>query len=712
MSHHLLDSSFDETRSSGLATLYLTPLAIAAGGGWLAWAIQASRGGSALAVAALAAALLLAGAFAASARAARAARRQTVEAGRDRLAAAHEASTAADRLALMMRQVPATLWTVDRDLRLTSTLGSGLAPAGSGGDGAAGRPLSEVFGTDDRESPVMLAHRRALEGESPSFRMEFQSRCYQTHVEPLRDPAGQIVGAVAVALDITERYWAEAALRESEERYRRFFEEDLTGDCIASPDGTIVTCNPAFARIFGFDSVLEALKAKLPELFPDLETRRDFLRRLQEHGRLERYEGEGRKRSGEPVFLIANVIGSFAPSGELLELRVYLFDDTERRRTEEQLRGAQKMEAVGRLAGGVAHDFNNLVTAINGYSDLLLTRLAPGAPGRTELEEIHRAGDRAAALTRQLLAFSRSQVMQPKVLDLNQVVAHAEAVLRSLMGEDVRLATRLAPEPARAKADRSQIEQVILNLTANARDAMPRGGELVIETSLVELDGGFGGRDLAVEPGPFVRLAVTDSGEGMEPETLARAFEPFFTTKGPGQGTGLGLATAYGIVKQSGGYIFGSSEPGVGTTFEVYLPRVGAESEPVAVPELSTNGHGRGEAILVVEDEDAVRSLIGQILELEGYAVVEAASGREALEACHRGERFDLVISDVVMPDMHGPDLGDRIALLLPETRLLYISGYPGNAIAHRGGMPAGTAFLQKPFSQETLTRKIRELLD
>ncbi|HUP42759.1 MAG TPA: ATP-binding protein [Thermoanaerobaculia bacterium] len=712
MSPQLLEPSRDRPRLSGLAALYLTPLAIAAGGGWLAWAIHASRGGGWLAVAALAAALLLAGAFAASAWTARAARRQTAELGRARLAAARDASTAADRLALLMRQVPATLWTIDRELRLTGTLGAGLPPAGRGGDDAAGRPLSEVFGTGDPESPVLRAHRRALEGEPTSFRMEFQSRCYQTHVEPLRDPAGPIVGAVAVALDVTERYWAEAALRESEERYRRFFEEDLTGDCIATPDGTIVTCNPAFARIFGFDSVTEALKAKLPELFPDFETRRDFMRRLQEHGRLERYEGEGRRRSGEPLFLIANVIGSFSPAGELLELRIYLFDDTERHRTEEQLRQAQKMEAVGRLAGGVAHDFNNLVTTINGYSDLLLTRLAPGAPGRAELEEIHRAGDRAAALTRQLLAFSRSQVMQPKVLDLNDVVAHAEAVLRSLMGEDVRMATRLAPEPARAKADRGQIEQVILNLTANARDAMPRGGELVMETALVELDGGLGGRDLAVEPGPYVRLAVTDTGEGMAPEVLARAFEPFFTTKEPGQGTGLGLATAYGIVRQSGGYIFATSEPGVGTTFEVYLPRVGAEPEPVAAPALSTNGHARGEAILVVEDEDAVRSLIGQILELEGYAVVEAASGREALEVCNRGDRFDLVISDVVMPDMHGPDLGDRIARILPETRLLYISGYPGNAITHRGGLPAGTAFLQKPFSQESLTRKIRELLD
>jgi two-component system, cell cycle sensor histidine kinase and response regulator CckA len=512
--------------------------------------------------------------------------------------------------------------------------------------------------------------------------------------------------------DIAQRLRAEAEVSASEERYRRFFEEDLTGDCMATPDGTILTCNPAFAEIFGFESVSEALGAKLPELFPDFDSRRGFIRDLACAGKLERYELEGRRRTGEPVYVIANVVGSFAPSGELLEFRAYLFDDTERHRTESQLRQALKMEAIGRLAGGVAHDFNNLVTAINGYSDLLLTRLGPGAAERRELEEIRRAGDRAAALTRQLLAFSRSQVMRITPLDLNEVVMGTVEILGRLLGEDVRLETRLAPGPVAGRADRGQLEQVILDLAINARDAMPRGGELVLETARVELHRGSLPQYVAVEPGPYAMLSVTDTGEGMDPEVLTRAFEPFFTTKEQSKGSGLGLSTAYGIVKQSGGYIFGASEPGVGTTFKVYLPWVGGESEPEPAAEVARDGKCLGETILVVEDDEPVRNLVGQILELEGYSVVRAASGRDALAVCARGGRIDLVISDVVMPDMRGPELGERIGQVLPDARLLYISGYPGDSIVRRGELPVGTAFLQKPFSQESLTRKIRELLD
>ena len=705
-------------RVAGWVLLYAIPPAVVALCAYFAWVVRAHHaevlaGDAATGLAwlpggVLAGGLLVAGALTACLHLARNARRDIAE----RRRAEEELRRSSERLDLMMRQIPAMLWTVDRDLRLTSALGTSVQAIGLHADQAVGRSIGEAFGTDDPEFPAVQAHRRALTGEAVSYRMEHRSRCFEAHVEPFRDPAGAVVGAIGVSLDITERYWTEAALRESEERYRRLFEEDLTGDCVASPDGTILTCNRAFAEMFGFDSVAEVLGARLPDLFPDLDLRRDFIRDLARHGKLDRYEGKGRRRSGETVFLIANVVGSFAPTGELLELRAYLLDDTERRRTEEQLRQAQKMEAVGRLAGGVAHDFNNLVTAINGYSDLLLGRLGPEAPGRLELGEIRRAGDRAAALTRQLLAFSRSQVMQPTVLDLNEVVAGTEDMLRRLLGEDVRLVTRLAPEPVGAKADRGQLDQVILNLAVNARDAMPRGGELVLETAGMELDQAMARQGVTVEPGSYARLSVTDTGEGMDPEVLARAFEPFFTTKEPGKGTGLGLSTAYGIVKQSGGYLFASSERDVGSTFEIYLPRVPIADGPVATVEALHNGHCQGETILVVEDEDSVRSLIGQILELEGYAVVQAASGREALEVCLRGGRFDLVISDVVMPDMRGPELGERISRLLPDTRLLYISGYPGQAIAYRGELPVGTAFLQKPFSQESLSQKIRELLD
>jgi PAS domain S-box-containing protein len=538
------------------------------------------------------------------------------------------------------------------------------------------------------------------------------ARSLRYAVERKRTEAELEAGRQRLQSMVDDARMGEVALRSSEERYRRFFEEDLTGDCIATPEGRIVTCNQAFADIFGFASIGEALGSQLSDLFPDEETRRDFLCDLARDGKLERIEGVGHRRSGEPVYLIANVVGTFDSAGELLEFRAYVFDDTERRQAEEQLRQAQKMEAVGRLAGGIAHDFNNLVTAINGYSDLLLARLGEHAPERRELEEIRRAGDRAASLTRQLLAFSRSQMLRPTVLDLNEVVTGTEHMLRRVLGEDVRLVTRLAGAPGLVKADRGQIEQVLLNLVVNSRDAMPRGGELVLETAAVELDGGFRQQTVAIQPGPYIMLAVTDTGEGMAAEVLDRVFEPFFTTKDPGRGTGLGLSTAYGIVKQSGGYIFGYSEPGEGTSFKVYLPLVPAVREPQEVVEPQRNGQARGETILVVEDEEPVRRLIGQILESRGYAVLQAASGREALSVCRSDRRIDLVISDVVMPDMRGPDLGKILADLRPDTRVLYMSGYPGQAIAHRGELPDGTPFLEKPFTQDVLTRTVRDLLD
>ncbi|MFW6175779.1 MAG: ATP-binding protein, partial [Acidobacteriota bacterium] len=527
----------------------------------------------------------------------------------------------------------------------------------------------------------------------------------------LADHHAHLGGVMGVALDVTECEEAETALRASEERYRQFFEEDLTGDCIVDLEGRIHDCNPAFARTFGFGSVREALASDVPTLVPDREVRRRVLRDFHREGQLERYGFEARKTTGEPVYLIANAVAVHDEAGRVRQIRAYLFDDTERHQTEAQLRQSQKMEAVGRLAGGVAHDFNNLVTAINGYSDLLLARLRDDAPERTELEEIRRAGQRAAALTRQLLAFSRSQVLRPTVLDLNEVIDATGAMLHRLLGEDIRLVTRLTEDLAPVRADRGQLEQVLLNLAVNAQDAMPRGGELLVETSEEELDGTYVKRNVVVHPGTFVTLTVTDTGEGMPPDVLERVFEPFFTTKDSGKGTGLGLSTVYGIVKQTGGYIFGYSEPGEGTSFKVYLPRADTPVEANPLAETVATDQGRGERILVVEDEDAVRSLIGQILRLQGYDVIEAPNGRRGLEACSNGGRFDLVVTDVVMPDVRGPDLERQIRKVLPDVPMLFISGYPGEAIARRGELPEGTPFLQKPFTHDALTRKVRELL-
>ncbi|MBZ5543198.1 MAG: response regulator [Acidobacteriia bacterium] len=385
---------------------------------------------------------------------------------------------------------------------------------------------------------------------------------------------------------------------------------------------------------------------------------------------------------------------------------------SERERVEQQFLQAQKMEAIGRLAGGVAHDFNNLLTIISGYGALLMEQMAGHDPLRAHVEQIAVAADRAAMLTRQLLVFGRRQVLAPQVLDLNKVVANMDKMLRRLIGEDIDLATLQGPQLGRVKADPGQIEQVIMNLAVNARDAMPRGGKLTIETGNVELDDVYVREHVAVTPGPYIMLAVSDNGIGMDPQTLARIFEPFFTTKEVGKGTGLGLATVYGIVKQSGGNVWVYSEPGRGATFKIYLPRVEealASVEPSRSPAALTAGT---ETVLLVEDEDAVRSLIRNILESKGYRVLEARSGTAALSLCARhAEPLDLLVTDLVMPEMGGRELAERLGPRYPAMKVLYISGYTDGAISHHGTLAPDTAYLQKPFTPDVLARKVREVL-
>jgi GAF domain-containing protein/CheY-like chemotaxis protein len=381
--------------------------------------------------------------------------------------------------------------------------------------------------------------------------------------------------------------------------------------------------------------------------------------------------------------------------------------------TQDQLTQASKMEAVGRLAGGVAHDFNNLLTVMMGRTDLLLENMDHGDPRRPAIELIQKTTSRAADLTRQLLAFSRKQVLRPAVLDLNAAVANVSEMLRRLIGEDITLVTALAPALGQVKADPGQIEQVIMNLAVNARDAMPHGGRLTLETANVELDAGYARKHLGARPGPHVMLALSDTGVGMDAATQARIFEPFFTTKGPDKGTGLGLATVYGIVKQSDGNIWVYSEPGRGTTFKIYLPRV--EEAALPAPSIATSGRPpRGmETILLVEDEEAVRDLARDVLRTRGYTVVEASDASEALRICERHPgAIEMVLTDVVMPGMTGRDLADRLALLRPAIKVLYMSGYTDNAVIHHGVLDAGTVFLQKPFTPAVLAHKVREVLD
>ncbi len=401
-----------------------------------------------------------------------------------------------------------------------------------------------------------------------------------------------------------------------------------------------------------------------------------------------------------------------APDGRAYGAICMALDVSDRKKLEAQLRQAQKMEAVGRLAGGIAHDFNNLLMVIQGYAELLIDRSKPGDAFRRNAEQIQEASQRAASLTRQLLAFSRKQMLAPSVLNIQSVVADMEKILRRLIGEDIELVSVNAPDLWRIKADRSQIEQVILNLAVNARDAMPRGGKLTIETENVEFDNSQARLPVILTPGRYVMLAVTDNGCGMDTETQAHIFEPFFTTKEKGKGTGLGLATVYGIVKQSGGYIWVYSEPGQGTTFKVYLPRVEEGLTPQEVRAELRNVPRGTETILLVEDEQGVRDLAREYLEISGYKVLVAENGAAAVKvASDHGGAIDLVMTDVVMPGLSGSELTKRIEAIRPGIRILYMSGYTDQAIMHHGILGPDIVLLQKPFTLSALAHKLRDAL-
>jgi two-component system cell cycle sensor histidine kinase/response regulator CckA len=421
----------------------------------------------------------------------------------------------------------------------------------------------------------------------------------------------------------------------------------------------------------------------------------------------------GRRRRAEQA-LAAQAEHLAASNADLERLNLSLRREmNERRHAEEQLRQAQKIDAIGRLAGGVAHDFNNLLTVIGSYADILVQTLSPLDPARPHAEHIRQATERAAGLTHQLLAFSRKQVMQPRVVDLNVVVRELESMVGRLIGEDIQLTVRLSEQPATVVVDAGQIEQVIVNLAANGRDAMPGGGQLVIETRHLSLTADELEDRPGMAPGAYVQLVVTDSGKGMDAETQARIFEPFFTTKAPGEGTGLGLSMAYGIVKQSGGWIWVYSEVGQGTTFKIYLPATDAPAAVRAPAPPKFIRASSGETVLLVEDQDDVRTLTLRILEREGYVVLPAASGRDALAlAASHANRIHLLLTDVVMPGLSGREVAEQLTAMRPGTRVLFMSGYTDNVIAQRGVLDPGTAFLSKPFTPETLAAKVRDVLD
>jgi two-component system cell cycle sensor histidine kinase/response regulator CckA len=415
-------------------------------------------------------------------------------------------------------------------------------------------------------------------------------------------------------------------------------------------------------------------------------------------------------RAGARDFISKDKLARLCPAleRELREARLR----AEARGLQEQLRHAQKMEAVGQLAGGVAHDFNNVLSAILTFSELRLREMAPADPAREDLEEIKKAGERAASLTRQLLAFSRQQVIELRPLNLNAVVENMDKMFRRVIGEDIVLKTRMDPGLGQIRADVGQLEQVLMNLVVNARDAMPSGGELIIETANVELDEAYAQAHLGVKPGPHAMLAVHDSGTGMDEATRSRIFEPFFTTKPVGRGTGLGLSTVFGIVHQLGGSIWVDSERGQGTTFKIYLARTEEAAEGSRSPKEGAAARG-SETVLLVEDDEQVRRVARGILTRNGYKVLEARDAAEAVRFCEaKSSVIDLLLSDVVMPQVSGPELADRLISLRPAMKVLFMSGYTGEAVANRGVLRQGAAFIQKPLTPETLTRKVRDVLE
>jgi two-component system cell cycle sensor histidine kinase/response regulator CckA len=508
-------------------------------------------------------------------------------------------------------------------------------------------------------------------------------------------------------------------LNEQQELFRLISENAADMIAVVDTNGRRLYNSPSYQKILGYSPEELEGTPSLEQIHPD---DRQF---VSEAGQQARRTGMGRKleyrfRHKDGTWRILESSASVIRNakGEPEKFVIVNRDITERKQAEKtlrenRLRQVHKMEAVGRLSGGIAHDFNNLLGVIIGYSEVLEGYLGESDPIRKSVEEIKKAGQRAASLTRQLLAFSRQQVLEPKVLDLNAFVPDVEKMLRRLIGEDIELTTVLDPALGRVKADQGQIEQVIMNLAANARDAMPEGGKLTIETGNVEVDESFVLHSPYVRPGPYVQLVVSDTGVGMDAEMQGHIFEPFFTTKGLGRGTGLGLATVYGIVKQSNGYIWVDSEVGKGATFKIYLPRV-EDAVETASPEApqSQTWHG-WETILLVEDEESLRSIIRDLLTQSGYDVLEANSGAHALEIAERHQGpIHLLLTDVVMPGMSGPILAEKLAASRPETRMLYMSGYTDYPTGQQSILDSSIPLLDKPFTRDRLIRKVRAALE
>jgi len=641
------------------------------------------------------------------------------------------------RFRAIAEETPVPVWLEDADRNLIYENRTALEFVGRDFESEAGTGWLETVHPDDLARVVQ--HYRGSTVEPRNISLEFRMRRHDGAWRdimqiaiPRLDDAGRLLGFLGADVDITELKAKAARTEEAEERYRLFVERSAEGIWRFEVDppiptdlppeeqiplmarhGVLAECNLAMARQYGRDDPRELIGAHITDLLDPADPKnREFLLAFITGGYqiVDAESHEFDKQNRRLVFL--NTLIGIVEDGRLIRVWGLQRDITERMQLEEESRQVRKMETAGRLAGGIAHDFNNLLTAILGTSEILLSDLDPQSEQHADVEEIKRAATRAAGLTQQLLAFSRRQVLQPKVIDLNSLVRGVESLLRRLIGEHIQLSTRAGPDLWCVKADPGQMEQVVVNLCVNARDAMPTGGAVVIETRNIQLDTSPEGSEAVIPPGRYVLLTVSDTGVGMDAETQRHLFEPFFTTKEPGKGTGLGLATVYGIVKQSGGYIFVESAPGSGSQFRIYLPRVDGVPEvafppPPALPDESGQG-----TILLVEDEEAVRRLARRILEGVGYRILEAADGAEALAVAEawQGE-LDLVITDVIMPEMSGQELSSRLREDAPGLRILYVSGYTDDAILQHGALLPNTAFLQKPFTPAALVQRVADVL-
>ncbi len=622
----------------------------------------------------------------------------------------------------LFESMPDAIAILDQEGRVTQVNPAFEALFGYSPEEALGRFMWDLIETQDRAGEGRENQKRIMAGQT--VRMETQRRRKDGTVlevaitgYPVRI-GEKVHGIYAIYQDVTQRKAAQRSLEQAERRYRELVEQVPAGVYeIDVATARFLTVNNYMVRVFGY-SREEFLSMTGYDLWTDegKELLRQRIQRILQGFEVPQVvEYPGRTKDGREVW--ARLYSHFSKNEEGRPVaRVVLLDVTEQRRLQQEFLQAQKMEAVGRLAGGVAHDINNALTSVLGYADIILNTTKPGEPFHEEAREIKEGALRAASITSQLLAFSRKQLIRPKVIDLNALLQNFTRMLAPLLGEDVRLTTMLFPRPIWIKVDPTQMEQVILNLAINARDAMPKGGKLLVQTDLFCLEESYAkSHGVGLPPGPYARLSVSDTGLGMDQKTLEQIFEPFFTTKEMGRGTGLGLSTVYGIIKQNRGDIRVYSEPGQGTTFRIYLPLepeegsvLGRGTEPASEDSLAGT-----ETILVVEDSDQVRKLVRTTLERFGYGVIEAADGKAALGLLQKGQpQVDLVITDVVLPEMDGPEMARRAREYIPGLKVIFMSGYTGEFMVERGVLKSGLELIEKPFSPAALVYKVRRMLD